>query len=125
MLNLEEFRSWQDGVMVYSEAKRNLDKDKSMIQSIITDHLKQFFDFDEIDFSENFNRISLKYHKDCGAVIRADNIKNLNVLTELLLLKYFLLDYLKIRRFIGLMANLLGMMSNHPLFFCYSNSRSG
>ena len=79
MLNLEEFRSWQDGVMVYSEAKRNLDKDKSMIQSIITDHLKQFFDFDEIDFSENFNRISLKYHKGCGAVIRADNIKNLNM----------------------------------------------
>ena len=77
-MDLEELKSWQDAVEIHSKTRRDYLEDRSMILTMITDHLKQFFDFDEIDFSENFDKITLKF-RVTGAIIRADKIKDLNM----------------------------------------------
>ena len=78
LVDLEEFKTWQSAVEIHSKARKDFLEDRSMILTMITDHLKQFFDFDEIDFSENFDKITLKF-RVTGAVIRADKIKDLNM----------------------------------------------
>lgn len=77
-LNDTEFKVLQDSIMEYCTAKSKLDDEKEAIKSILTNHLKRFFDFEAIVFDEEFERITLRFRKDDGVVVRS-NISELRM----------------------------------------------
>ena len=77
-LNDTEFKVLQDSIMEYCTAKSKLDDEKEAIKSILTNHLKKFFDFEDIHFHDKFDKIPLRLKNGDGAVIRT-NISELRM----------------------------------------------
>lgn len=78
-MNLEEFRQWQDAVMEHSKMMETLVDDRVTIKELISNHLKQFFDYDEISFDDLFNKIILKWSYKNDPVIQLDKLDGLNM----------------------------------------------
>lgn len=77
-MNTEELRGWQDCVLIHTKNLENLIEERVKLKEVITEHLSQFFSWDSIEFDKEFNKITLKYDKDVGAVIR-ENISELGM----------------------------------------------
>lgn len=78
-MNSEELRLWQEGVFEYSETLKNLIDGRLKLKELLTEHLSQFFSWDKIEFDREFNKITLYYKRDVGAVIKSDNMSDLGM----------------------------------------------
>ena len=78
-MNLEEFKQFQDCIMEHCHQAEAIANDRLSIEKHFKDHLSQFFSWDKIFFSENFDKITLKYAYGHGAVIHSDNLKDLHM----------------------------------------------
>lgn len=76
-MNKEDFYQWQDGVMEHSRMTQTLIKDRLALRELMTSHLKQFFDFDSIQYSQDFNRITLKWEYGNNPVINPEKLEEL------------------------------------------------
>lgn len=79
LVNSEELRLWQEGVFEYSETLKNLIDGRLKLKELLTEHLSQFFSWDKIEFDREFNKITLYYKRDVGAVIKSDNMSDLGM----------------------------------------------
>lgn len=60
-MNLE---NWRKAVKEHETLKNSLSEDEKVLKEHLESHLRRFFDgFIEIDFSENFEKITLKWYK--------------------------------------------------------------
>ena len=78
-MNTDEFRQWQDAVMEHSKMMETLVDDRVVIKDLMINHLKQFFDYDEIKFDDLFNKIILKWSYENDPVIRLDKLDGLGM----------------------------------------------
>ena len=78
-MNLEEFRTWQDGVCEHIRMLDQMVDDRKILKEIIEKHLKQFFDYDDIEYDREFNKITLKWDKGTSPVIKNDMIADLHM----------------------------------------------
>lgn len=78
-MNLEDFRIWQDGVMEHIHSLDILVNDRKLLKQMFEEHLSQFFDWDDIEYDREFNKITLLYKENEGAVIKSENMKDLHM----------------------------------------------
>lgn len=78
-MNSEEFKQWQDAVMEHSRMLETLVDDRFTIKKLMINHLKQFFDFDEIKFDDLFNKIILKWEYKNDPIIKPDELVGLGM----------------------------------------------
>lgn len=79
-MNLEEYRQWQDDVMENSRMAQTIIHDKVVLKELMTSHLKEFFDFDDIEYTPDFNKIILKWNYTNDPIIYDPlKLKDLNM----------------------------------------------
>lgn len=79
IVNSDELKLWQEGVFEYSETLKNLVEGRRKLIELLTEHLSQFFAWDSIEFDREFNKITLYYERDVGAVIKSDKMSDLGM----------------------------------------------
>ena len=75
-MNLE---GWKEDVRVNCHTLETLMKDRVTIRREMTNHLKNFFGFDEIEFTDDFNKITLKWGYLHDPVIRQGSLEGLGM----------------------------------------------
>lgn len=78
-MNLEDLRIWQDSVMEHCQMMKSVIDDRMVIKNVMVNHLKQFFEFDEIRFSNDFNEITLKWRYDNDPILDPIKLKDLGM----------------------------------------------
>lgn len=78
-MNSEEFMQWQDAVMEHSKMMETLVDDRVVIKELMINHLKQFFDYDEIRFDDLFNKVVLKWEYKNDPIIKPDELIGLGM----------------------------------------------
>jgi len=78
-MNKEQFQEWQKGVKEHISHLNNTVEERKILKEILENHLKQFFNFDEIEYDREFQKILLKWDRIANPVIRNDNIGNLGM----------------------------------------------
>ena len=77
-MNTEELRGWQDCVLIHTENLKNVRQEREKLKEVIIEHLSQFFTWSEIEFKDDFNKITLYYSHGVDAVIKG-NISELGM----------------------------------------------
>ena len=78
-MNKDELRQWQDAVLEYCKMKTTLVSDRKTIEELMKKHLSQYFNWDKIEFDEDFNTIKLYWKYGIEPLIRIRNIRDLGV----------------------------------------------
>ena len=78
-MNKEQIEMWKDGVMEHCQNVSTILDDRQIIRKMIVDHLAQFFDWDDIEFDEKFNSITMIWAYSTDPVIRIELIKDLGM----------------------------------------------
>ena len=78
-MNLQEFRNWQDDVRDHIESLTTLTNDRRMLKENLENHLREFFNFREIEYDRDFTKIILKWDKNSTPVILNDKISELHM----------------------------------------------
>ena len=78
-MNLQEFRNWQDDVRDHIESLTTLTNDRRMLKENLENHLREFFNFKEIEYDRDFTKIILKWDKNSTPVIFNDKISELHM----------------------------------------------
>lgn len=78
-MNPEKLEMWKDGVMEHCRSVSTVLKDREIIKKIMVDHLSQFFEWDEIEFDEGFNSITMVWSYQNDPVIKIDKIRDLGM----------------------------------------------
>ena len=70
---------WKEAVFVHTKQRNELVNDRKEIKSRLEAHLKQFFDYDSIEYCDfDFNKIKLKWKRNVSPVI-SENIGDLGM----------------------------------------------
>lgn len=78
-MNQEQIEMWKDGVFEHCRTVSTVMNDGKIIRKMIVDHLSQFFDWDDIEFDEKFNSITMFWKYGVDPVIKLDTIKDLGM----------------------------------------------
>ena len=78
-MNKEEFEIWKDSVFEHFRMLNDLVDDRLEIKELMEQHLKQFFDYDEITFADDFNKIIVKFQYGSDPVINPKKLQDLNM----------------------------------------------
>ena len=73
-MNKESIELWREGVMENCHQLESILSDRVELKNAITSHLKMFFDFDKIQFSNDLNVITLSWEYGHDVIINEDNI---------------------------------------------------
>lgn len=76
---MEEIRVWRNDVMTHTRTVETIVHDRVILKSCIEEHLKQFFNWDKIEYDRIFNKITLKWSKENNPIIRHDKIHELGM----------------------------------------------
>ena len=77
-MDKDEFRQWQDAVMVHCQERDRIVNDRIELKKVLEAHLRQFFQYDSIEFDKDFNKIILKWEKGVNPIIK-ENIGELGM----------------------------------------------
>lgn len=78
-MNNESLEMWKEAVFVHTKQRNDLVNDRKEIKSRLEAHLKQFFDYDSIEYCDfDFNKIKLKWKRNVSPVI-SENIGDLGM----------------------------------------------
>ena len=58
-MNSEELEMWKESVFEHTRMMETLVNDRVAIKELMSNHLKQYFEYDEIKFDDLFNKITL------------------------------------------------------------------
>lgn len=78
-MNKEQMEMWKDGVFEHCQTVSTVMNDRKIIRKMMVDHLSQFFDWDDIEFDEEFNSITMLWKYGVDPVIRLDIIRDLGM----------------------------------------------
>ena len=78
-MNADRLDTWKDSVREHSRMMATLVNDSLVIKKLMIDYLKQYFDFDEIQFSNDFTRISLKWSYEHEPFINPEELSCLGM----------------------------------------------
>ena len=78
-MNHEELELWKESVFEHTRMMETLVNDRVAIKVLISNHLKQFFEYDEIKFDDLFNKIILKWDYRNNPVINPDDLIGLGM----------------------------------------------
>lgn len=76
-MDKEDFRVWQDAVMEHSQMLQRVVDDRILLKEKIIEHLKQFFEYDDIKFTNDFSKITLKWAYENDPVIPMNQLNGL------------------------------------------------
>lgn len=71
--------SWKNDCEDHISALDTIINDRRILKKMMMDHLAQFFTWQKIEFSRNFDKITLSYSANTGAVIKPDIHANLGM----------------------------------------------
>lgn len=74
-----DIEMWKKTVQENTRDINSLVKDRIELKEIFETYLKEFFNFDEIDFSQNCDRISLKWRHNSTPNINKKSIDRLDM----------------------------------------------
>lgn len=78
-MNHEELEVWRDSVFEHSKMMETLVNDRVIIKELISNHLKLYFEYDEIKFDDLFNKIILKWEYNNNPIINPDDLNGLGM----------------------------------------------
>ena len=78
-MNEKQLGTWIKSVNKYNKTLSSLIEDSVSIEKLITAHLKEFFDFDEIKFHHGYKRIILMWDYDNNPVINPSVLSDLSM----------------------------------------------
>lgn len=78
-MNLEALELWRNGVMENNHQLASILSDKMQLKNAFAGHLKQFFDFDKIVFSNDLSLVTLKWEYGRDIIIDYENTYNIGM----------------------------------------------
>ena len=78
-MNNGELELWRKSVTEHIQVLDTLADDRISIKNIMSNHLRQYFDFDKIEFADTFSTILLKWSYEHNPVIRLDDLDGLGM----------------------------------------------
>lgn len=78
-MNLQEFRNWQDDVKDHIISLNTIVNDRRVLKENLENHLREFFNFKEIEYDREFSKIILKWDKNTNPTILNDKISELHM----------------------------------------------
>lgn len=78
-MNSEEIEMWKDDVMVHCQTITTVLNDRRIIKKVMENHLREFFDYDMIEFDKDFNVITLKWSYDNEPTIKPHELLGLGM----------------------------------------------
>lgn len=64
--------TWKEAVGVYNQQREQLRDDRFVIEDRFMKHLRNFFEWDNIYFEENFSKIVLTYAPNINPIIKTN-----------------------------------------------------
>lgn len=74
-----DIEKWREDVSTHNHAMEVMVNDRFTLKKTIITHLKQYFDFDDISFENDFSVITLKWDYSKGLVINPSDLIGLNM----------------------------------------------
>ena len=71
-MNKENLGKWRNAVDEHLSYVSQLSKDQEAIEDMMIEHINRFFNWDEIEFSENYRKIRLYFGRENSPVIPED-----------------------------------------------------
>lgn len=71
--------AWKSGVNDYVEALDTIHNDEQILKDSFEKHIREFFDFDTIEYNKKFTKITLRWKRDHHPVIRHTTIHRLGM----------------------------------------------
>ena len=78
-MNKDELRQWEDAVLEHCKMKTTIISDRRDIEDLMKSHLSQYFDWDKIEFDENFDTIKLYWRYGSEPLIKIREIRDLGM----------------------------------------------
>lgn len=78
-MNPEKLAKWMDGVLEHRNSCDILANDRKILKKMMVDHLSNFFEWDVIEFSDDFNTIKLVWKYGIEPIIKVDTIQDLGI----------------------------------------------
>lgn len=78
-MNSEELEMWKESVFEHTHMMETLVNDRVAIKELMSNHLKQYFEYDEIKFDDLFNKITLKWEYMNDPIIIPDKLIGLGM----------------------------------------------
>lgn len=79
MMDKERLEQWKDGVMEHCKYVQDMIKQRKLLKEHIEEHLSQFFDWESIEYSKDFDVITLTWAYGHNPIIYHDKIGELNM----------------------------------------------
>ena len=79
MMDKDTLEQWKDGVMEHTINVQQMIKERKLLKKHIEEHLSQFFKWNDIDYSKDFDVITLKWDRDVNPVIKKEKIHELGI----------------------------------------------
>ena len=76
-MNIDVFKVWQESVVEHMDFLSKLVDDKILLKKTIEEHLSEFFEWDEIEYDNDFRKIVLKWEYRNHPVIKTEKINEL------------------------------------------------
>ena len=74
-----EIDAWRNGVGEYITQRNQIIEDRVLLKQLFEEHIKKFFTYKHIEFSGDFDVITLHWEYNHDPVIRLDSIKGLGM----------------------------------------------
>lgn len=71
--------AWRDDVKEHMALLDNLIEHRKFLKAVIEEHLRQVFDWDDIEYNRDMSVVSLTFIKDHQPIIKTENLKNLGM----------------------------------------------
>ena len=79
IMDEDQLFGWQTCVREHIESLDQLVKDRKLLKSAFEEHLRQVFDWDDIEYNRDMSVVSLTFIKDHQPIIKTENLKNLGM----------------------------------------------
>ena len=74
-----DLENWKTDVQTHTETVKVALSDRRILQEYMSNYLKKFFDYDDIEFSQNFQKIKLLFNVNQYSTVTPKNIGELNL----------------------------------------------
>lgn len=75
--------SWKSEAENLNQVVSTMMKDRKFLKNYLSEYLKNFFDYDSIEFSENFHRVVLLFNVNHVSLVTPKNIGKLDMLWKI------------------------------------------
>ncbi|WP_458456483.1 hypothetical protein [Methanobrevibacter sp.] len=76
-MNQDNFDTWINAIKEHINMLDNLINDRRMLKDMIETHLREFFDYDDIEYNRDFSKITLTFKPKHHVIINPENLVGL------------------------------------------------